>query len=147
MLDILVSKFTNNLITSLMKPKKSPAISETLVKKIQKRDGSIVPFDSQKIVGAIHKAMIASGEGSLKEAEIVANKVYADALRITKKYRNFIPNVEGIQDTVEKELILSEYVKTAKAYILYRDNRAKLRARGSHIPPKVRKLAEESKKY
>ncbi len=57
---------------------------------------------------------------------MVANKVYADALRITKKYKNFIPTVEGIQDTVEKELILSEYVKTAKAYILYREKRSNL---------------------
>lgn len=130
-----------------MKSKRSFAAVETLVKNIQKRDGSVVPFDTQKIVTAIHKAMLASGEGSLREAEMVANKVYADALQITKKYRNFIPNVEGIQDSVEKELILSEYVKTAKAYILYRDNRAKLRARGLSIPAKVRKLAEESKKY
>ncbi len=130
-----------------MKSKRSFAAVETLVKNIQKRDGSVVPFDTQKIVTAIHKAMLASGEGSLREAEMVANKVYADALQITKKYKNFIPNVEGIQDSVEKELILSEYVKTAKAYILYRDNRAKLRARGLSIPAKVRKLAEESKKY
>jgi hypothetical protein len=42
---------------------------------------------------------------------MVATKVYADALRITKKYKTFVPTVEGIQDTIEKELILSEYVK------------------------------------
>ncbi len=118
-----------------------------VVKNIQKRDGSVVPFDSQKIINAIHKAMIAVSEGSLKEAEIIANKVYADALRITKKYKNFVPTVEGIQDTVEKELILSEYVKTAKAYILFREKRARLRDKGMKIPPKVRKLAEDSKKY
>lgn len=130
-----------------MSPKKNIEPTEELVKKIQKRDGTITPFDVQKITQAVHKAMIASGEGSEKEAAMIANKVYADTHRITKKYRNFIPTVEGIQDTVEKELILGEYVKTAKAYILYREKRAAIRAKGTQIPPKVKKLAEESKKY
>jgi len=118
-----------------------------LVKSIQKRDGTIVPFDLMKIVGAIHKGMLVTGEGSLEEAELVATKVFADLVRICKKYPNFIPTVEGIQDSVEKELILSEYVKTAKEYILYRQERAKLRQQGISVPPKVKKLTEESKKY
>lgn len=118
-----------------------------VIQNIQKRDGTIAPFDVLKIKNAIYKAMIAAGEGSEQEAALVANKVLADAVRITRKYKNFIPTVEGVQDTVEKELILSEYVKTAKAYILYRDQRSKIRARGLRVPPKVRKLADESKKY
>src|SRR3989344_8501519 len=130
-----------------MKTKRNTVSVGTTVRDIQKRDGSIVPFDIEKITTAVHKAMLATGEGSLKEASLVANKVYADALRITKKYKNFIPTVEGIQDTVEKELILSEYVRTAKAYILYRERRSKLRMQGLRVPPKVKKLAEESKKY
>ena len=130
-----------------MTPKKIVSGTETLVKNIQKRDGSVAPFNMEKIVAAIHKAMIATGEGSREEAGVVANKVYADVLRITKKYKNFVPTVEGIQDTVEKELILSEYVKTSKAFILYRDKRAKIRAKGLSVPPKVKKLAEDSKKY
>src|SRR3989344_4735491 len=130
-----------------MKTKRNTVSVGTTVRDIQKRDGSIVPFDIEKITTAVHKAMLATGEGSLKEASLVANKVYADALRITKKYKNFVPTVEGIQDTVEKELILSEYVKTAKAYILYREKRSKIRSQGLRVPPKVKKLAEESKKY
>ncbi len=118
-----------------------------LVKNIQKRDGSVVPFDIQKIVQAVGKAMVAAGEGSPKEAELVANKVLADVVRINKKYKNFVPTVEGIQDTVEKELILSEYIKASKAFILYRDRRSKIRAAGLQVPPKVKRLAEESKKY
>jgi ribonucleoside-diphosphate reductase alpha chain len=125
-----------------VKPKESP-----LVKKIQKRDGSIVDFDFNKIIEAVNKAMTATGEGSPDEASLVANKVYADIVRIAKKYKNFTPTVEGVQDSIENELILSEYVKTAKAFILYRENRAKLRATGVTVPPKVRKLAEDSKKY
>jgi ribonucleoside-triphosphate reductase (thioredoxin) len=77
----------------------------------------------------------------------VATKVFADLVRISKKFTNFVPTVEGIQDSVEKELILSEYVKTAKEYILYRQERAKLREQGITVPPKVRELAQESKKY
>lgn len=130
-----------------MRTKRNTPVIETKVEKIQKRDGSVVPFDVSKITNAINKAMIAAREGSPKEAEMVANKVFADALRITKKYKNFVPTVEGIQDTVEKELILSEYVSTAKAYILYRGERSKLREKGLRVPPKVKKLAEDSKKY
>lgn len=129
------------------------SVSETnkqyraFVPSIQKRDGSIVPFDFEKIVSAIHKAMIASGEGSREEAVLVAHKVVADVVRIAKKYKNFLPTVEGIQDTVEKELILSDYVATSKGYILYRDKRARLREHGIVVPERVRKLAEESAKY
>lgn len=115
---------------------------------VQKRDGKVVPFDLDRIVSAIHKAMIASGEGSRAEAEMVANKVYSDLVRIVKKFKNFIPTVEGIQDGVEKELILSEYVKTAKGYILYREERAKLRDEGVvTVPEHVKALAAESKQY
>src|SRR3989344_1026158 len=118
-----------------------------VVKKVQKRDGSIVDFDIQKIVNAIHKGMVSTGEGSQKEAELVAEKVFAGLLRVTKRHKNFVPTVEGIQDTVEKDLILSDYVKTAKHYILYREKRTKLREKGLQVPEKVRKLASESKKY
>ena len=123
-----------------------PKVS-ALVKIVKKRDGSVVPFDVERIVNAINKAMVQTGEGSLEEARLVANKVLADLVRIIKKHKNFVPTVEGIQDSVEKELILSEYVKTAKAYILYREKRAKLREKGFAIPERVKRLALESKKY
>jgi ribonucleoside-diphosphate reductase alpha chain len=127
--------------------KKTVETKELMIKTVIKRDGSIVPFDLGRIVNVINKAMIQNGEGSEEEARLVANKVYAELVRIVKKFKNFVPTVEGIQDTVEKELILSEYVKTAKGFILYRDKRAKLRSKGLQVPPKVKKLAEESKKY
>ncbi len=129
------------------KKKTTPKVETPVVKSVQKRDGSIVPFDVSRVVNAINKAMIATGEGSEKEAELVAHKVHAELIRIIKRYKNFVPTVEGIQDTVEKELILSDYVKTAKAYILYREQRAKLREKGFHVPERVRKLAEQSKTY
>jgi len=117
------------------------------IKSVQKRDGTIVPFDLEKIVSAINKAMLVSGEGSLRDAEIIANRVYIEIVKITKKYKTFIPTVEGIQDTVEQELMLSDFVKASKNYILYREERAKLRAQGITVPDHVRKLTEESKKY
>ncbi|MDD3663246.1 MAG: ATP cone domain-containing protein, partial [Candidatus Pacebacteria bacterium] len=120
---------------------------DNFIKSVQKRDGVIVPFDLEKIKNAINKAMLAAGEGSLKEAELVANRVLMELVRIAKKHKNFIPTVEGIQDTVEQELMLADYIKTSKNYILYREERARLRSHGIAVPPEVKKLAEESKKY
>ena len=118
-----------------------------LIKTIQKRDGSIVDFDFEKIVIAINKAMVAVNEGSEDEARIVATRVLSELVRIKKKFKNFVPTVEGEQDIIEKELILSEYVKTSKAYILYREERNKKREKGLEIPEHVKQLAEDSKKY
>ncbi len=127
--------------------KKTGEKEVVFIKNVQKRDGSIVRFDVERIVAAVGKAMVQTGEGSDGEARLVANKVLADLVRIVKKHKNFVPTVEGIQDSVEKELILSEYVKTAKAYILYREKRTKLREKGFHVPDRVKKLAADSKKY
>ncbi|MBM2817987.1 MAG: oxygen-sensitive ribonucleoside-triphosphate reductase, ribonucleoside-diphosphate reductase alpha, partial [Parcubacteria group bacterium] len=131
----------------MVKDSKSGDKGTSFIEKVQKRDGSIAPFDLGRVTNAINKAMISVGEGSEEEAKLVANKVLADLVRIVKKFKNFVPTVEGIQDTVEKELILSEYVKTAKSYILYRDKRSKLREKGVQVPEKVRRLTEQSKKY
>ena len=120
---------------------------ENFIKKVQKRNGTLVPFDFERIVVAINKAMMASAEGSLPEARMVANKVLADLVRISKKYKNFVPTVEGIQDSVEKELMMSEYVVTAKAYILYREERTKVREQNEMIPQEVRDKIAESSKY
>lgn len=131
----------------MVKDSKGSIKATAFIEKVQKRDGSIAPFDFGRIVNAVYKAMSSVGEGSEEEAKLVANKVLADLVRIVKKFKNFVPTVEGIQDTVEKELILSEYVKTAKSYILYRDRRSKLREKGVQVPEKVRLLTEQSKKY
>lgn len=131
---------------------KAPVKAESRAKKllitdVQKRNGLVVPFDLERIANAVNKAMIATGEGSLEEAEMIANQVYADLVRISKKHPNFVPTVEGIQNSVEKQLMLSEYVATAKAYILYREKRAALRYKGIEVPEKVKKLAAQSKEY
>ncbi len=114
---------------------------------IQKRDGRIVPFDFPKIVNVIHKAMVASNEGSHDEAEVVAHKVAGEMMRIAKTYKNFLPTVEGGQDEVERQLILSDYVGTAKSYILFRAERSKLRKEQGEVPEHVKQLTQESKQY
>ncbi|MCX6716419.1 MAG: ATP cone domain-containing protein [Candidatus Taylorbacteria bacterium] len=131
----------------MVKAVKSSKKNDVLIKVVKKRNGELVPFDVEKIVNAIWKGMMSTNEGSHEEAELVASKVYGELVRIAKKFDDFIPTVEGIQDLVEKELILSDYVKASKHYILYREERAKLRARGVQVPEKVKKLAEDSKKY
>ncbi|MBT3729957.1 ribonucleoside-triphosphate reductase, partial [bacterium] len=132
---------------TLKKASKSTRSYRQFVPKIQKRDGEIVAFDFERIVHAIHKAMIAGEEGSDKEAELIAHRVAGDVVRIAKKYKNFMPTVEGLQDTIEKELILSDYVATSKSYIIYRERRAKVREQGISVPEEVKKLTAESRKY
>ena len=118
-----------------------------MIPHIEKRDGQLVSFDFDKIAVAVWKAMAAAEEGSQDDASLIAHQVAGELGRFAKKYRNFMPTVEGMQNSVEKYLILNDYVKTAKAYILYRDKRAQLRAAHIDIPERVKKLAQESKKY
>ena len=114
---------------------------------IQKRDGRIVPFEFSKIIAAIEKSMKASNEGSEGEAVVIAHKVAGEMMRIAKTYKNFLPTVEGCQDEVEKQLMLSDYVAASKAYILFRAERSKIRKEQGEVPEHVKQLAEESKKY
>lgn len=117
------------------------------IKSVEKRDGTIVPFEIEKIANAINKAMLVSQEGSVEEAMKVANRVLLILEKKSKEEKGFIPKIEYIQDMVEQELMLSDYVKASKEYILYREERARLREQGLLVPDKVKKLAEESKKY
>lgn len=140
------------VVAPLAKEPGAPVSKETLryretVPQIEKRDGRLVPFDFDKIAAAIEKAMAAAGDGTHEDAVLVAHQVAGELSRFAKKYKTFLPTVEGIQDSVEKYLIVNDYVKAAKAYILYRDKRAQLRATRTEVPEHVRKLAEESKKY
>jgi len=120
---------------------------EGFIKSVQKRDGEIVNFDIEKIINAINKAMLAGGEGSLDEAKVVANKVLAEIEGLASDSKGFIPLVEMIQDIVEKQLMLCDYVKSSKNYILYRQERARLRSHGFSVPERVKKLTDESKQY
>ncbi len=131
----------------MSKTTKKGVKKQDLVKKVQKRDGTIIDFNREKIANAVYKAMLAYNEGSEKEANLIADRVYLELIKITKKHKTFIPNVEGIQDSVENELMQNDYVKTARGYILYRQERTKLRDLGVRVPEKVRKLTQEGKRY
>jgi len=112
---------------------------------VRKRDGAIVVFDQNRITQAILKAMEAIGEGGAKDAEKVSDRVVKE---LAKKYPpKHILGVEEIQDAAEETLILMEYAKTAKAYILYRRERAELREKRKEVPEKIKNLVAESKKY
>lgn len=92
---------------------------------IKKRSGRIVAFELKKIARAIHKALLAAKEKDGQIAEELAQKV---VLRLGKRYAGKIPGVENVQDIVEETLIKEGYAKAAKAFILYRQKRAEVRA-------------------
>lgn len=116
---------------------------------IQKRDGTIVPFDQKHIARAIFRAMQSVKEGDEIHAEKVMLKVLDSLLVLKKenKTKKFIPHVETIQDIVENELVTSSFLQTAKAYILYRKERSLIRERSGFVPEKVKELVMEGKKY
>ena len=91
---------------------------------IFKRDQSQQKFNPQKITDAISYAMVASDEGGIDDAKKITTNVL-EKLDIKKQSNpRYIPNVEEIQDMVENELMLTNFLKTAKAYILYRSKQA-----------------------
>ena len=91
---------------------------------IEKRDKRIVEFDSSKITAAIAKAGNATSEFTEREAK----KLTLRALTLAHELRlGPIPKVEEIQDIVERVLLDSPFYKTAKAYILYREQHAQIR--------------------
>ena len=114
---------------------------------IKKRNGQLVPFDPSKIEVAVQKAMEASSEGSPKDAKRVAEEVIKDIIQIKTRFKEFVPDVEGIQDLVEKTLILGKFAKTAKSYIIYRMQHAQSREQLKAIPEKIKMLSEASHKY
>ena len=88
--------------------------------KIKKRNGAIMPFDASKIHVAVAKSLASAGKHDMSIPKSVADEVES---LITEE----TPTVEHIQDTVEKVLIRRGHADTAKAYILYRDERNKIR--------------------
>ncbi len=112
---------------------------------IRKRDGRVVAFDQSRITNAVLKALIESGEGGMPEAEKVSDAVISAMLR--RRTPESVPGIEDIQDVVETQLILLDYAKTAKSYILYRYDRMKLREEAREVPEHVKKLVKESKQY
>ena len=97
------------------------------ISRIKKRDGRIVPFETDKIAQAIFKAARAVGGKDFSTAKELADKVVEIAQYVDD---DEIATVEGIQDLVEKVLVKNGHYKTAKAYILYRKQHDDIRKAG-----------------
>ncbi|MAE82134.1 MAG: ribonucleoside triphosphate reductase [Flammeovirgaceae bacterium] len=96
-----------------------------MVRKIRKRKGEVVLFDEGKIAEAIWKAARSVGGQDKEEAKRLSKRVVD---RLDEEYGEMgIPEVEKVQDVVEKVLIKEGHAKTAKAYIIYRRSHEELR--------------------
>jgi len=97
----------------------------TDIKFVRKRDGRLEPFDPTKIEAAIFSAAKAVGGEDVEKSREITRQAISFLEVLYKGDR--VPTVENVQDLVEKILIENGHAKTAKAYILYREQHAKLR--------------------
>ena len=96
---------------------------------IYKRDQSKQPFKLDKIASAILQAMISVGKDNEEDAVRLAASVHAELLNRKNKFKNYLPNIEEIQDVVEQTLMKNEHFDVAKSYILYREKQNARRKR------------------
>lgn len=87
---------------------------------VLKRDGRVVPFDITKIASALAKAGLVTGEFDAAKADRLARLV------MEQLPRDITPAIETIQDVVEETLLGLHHIKTARAYIAYRSQHARL---------------------
>ncbi|MDR0753490.1 MAG: hypothetical protein LBE95_02385, partial [Holosporaceae bacterium] len=107
---------------SISKGEGSPRSGEPLY--VLKRNGAKVDFDAEKIVNAVKKAGFETGEFSEEDAKHITFKV----IKVLKHRESHdVPDIEKIQDIVEQVLISENYIKTAKAYIIYREKHGEIR--------------------
>lgn len=98
---------------------------------VVKRTGDLVNFDKNRIESAISKAVKAVGDGSSED--LIISVVSNISEEIRERFIDFYPNVENIQDIVEKHLVKSGMYEVAKAYILYRAERQKEREKKKEL--------------
>ncbi len=117
-------------------------LKEVPFREIRKRDGRLVPFDAAKITEAIFKAARAVGGRNRDIAENLTGRIL---LYLQNNcYHGLAPSVEEVQDAVEKILIESGHARTAKAYILYRDRRTRIRDAKSELMDAVKEILVET---
>ncbi len=112
----------DNVTATVIDPAVVPAIVP--ITKVQKRDGTQAPFDPERITDAIYKAGQATREFDRSTARQLMIRVVTVVQTL---YSGHAPTIEQIQDIVEEVLLASQYRKTAKAYILYRDQHSRIR--------------------
>lgn len=96
-------------------------------KNVVKRNGITVPFDEKKIENAVAKAFVATGEVEARDVSAMSRAITLMVVTGLRETAEEIPTVEEIQDKVEEALMKCDYAKTAKAYILYRNQHQKAR--------------------
>lgn len=109
--------------------------------KIKKRDDRIVPFQEGKITDAIFAAAKSVGG----EDRQTAMELTIEVMKLLKKqFNGTVFSVEDVQDAVEKVLIETGHAKTAKAYILYRAKRSRIREARSELMDAVAEILRET---
>ena len=103
-----------------------------MIQTIRKRDGRTVPFDAEKITNAMCKAFQASSSAKGRDKAEELTKEVVEKLENSEKI-SAAPSVEEIQDMVESVLIEKGFVRTAKAYILYRAERSRIREMNTRL--------------
>jgi ribonucleoside-triphosphate reductase len=98
----------------------------TVPEQVLKRTGELVSFDAARIESALIRAGRATGEYGEFESSLLTDQVLKV---LTHRFSNTrIPNIEYIQDVIEQTLISANYFRTARSYIVYREQRRKLRS-------------------
>ena len=113
------------------KDRKGKVENDIRIESVVKRSGRIARFREEKIAAAVGKAFGVTNEGSDAEAKRVAKKVMTLLLRrarqLAKDGKKYLPQIEEVQDAVEKVLMILDFDETAKAYILYREQHRQVR--------------------
>ncbi|MDA3861403.1 MAG: ATP cone domain-containing protein [Melioribacteraceae bacterium] len=91
------------------------------IKEVIKRNGNIVPFNPERIMNAIYRSAVSVGGRDKETAKDLADKVVVEMENRVQE--GFKPNIEEVQDVVEKVLIENGHATVAKEYILYRQER------------------------
>ena len=102
------------------------------IRNIRKRDGREVAFDQQKIEQAIFAAFKASGSAKGHETSALLAQQVVTQMENDEAISG-VPTVEQVQDTVERVLIEKGFVRSAKAYILYRAERNRIRQMNTRL--------------
>jgi len=111
--------------TPTVPPSSAPPRGLDLPSAVIRRDGDAAPFDAEKIRSAIERAGIATGEFGADEAGLLSHQ----AVKVlAHRFAETEPDIEQIQDVVEQVLISANHFATARAYIVYREQRARLRS-------------------
>ena len=109
-----------------------------MIQSIIKRDGRVVLYDQQKIAAAILKALEVAREGDAADAARIANDVQRE---LESQFASDSPNIEAIQDAVERQLMNHGFIAAAKAYILYRANRTRAREANTSLMRTINEIA------